>query len=249
MYKRKKTKQMEKKITAKELATQAAQIYYNPMHPAAFGGVEPLWRALKGRWSRLAIKKWLASQWTYSLHRPARVKGYLTRPTRTHGIDHQWQADLVEMGPYAKDNGGYRYILMAIDVFSRYGWAQPLKNKTSGEVIRGLEAIFKGPPERKPFSLQTDEGKEFENKPVREFLIKRGPHPTKQFSVKSAYKASMVERLNWTIKTKMWRVFTREGHRRWVSLLPQLMVGYNASRHRIIGMAPAEVNKLNASEL
>ena len=100
---------------------------------------------------------------------------------------------------------------------------------------------------RKPLMyLQTDQGMEFENKQVREFLQLHG---IKQFSVKSQFKASIVERWNRTIKCKMFRYFTHVGNRRWLEVLPKLIEGYNASIHRSIGMAPRDVNKRNEFQL
>ena len=94
--------------------------------------------------------------------------------------------------------------------------------------------------------FQTDQGKEFENKTVHAFLAK---HKIKQFSVKSQFKASLVERLNRTIKAKMWRYFTHVGNNQWLNVLPKLITSYNASVHRMIGMAPQDVNKHNEFEL
>ena len=45
------------------------------------------------------------------------------------GIDDQWDADLMDMSYYAKQNDGYNYILMVIDIFSKYVWLRPLKRK------------------------------------------------------------------------------------------------------------------------
>ena len=115
------------------------QVYYDPSHPAALGGV--------GRFSSSvgkphnATTRWLESQPTYTLHKPARSRGYPTRPYRTKKTDYQWQADLVEMIPWAKENNGFKYILTVIDIFSRYALAEPLKNKTP-EVIKAFKKIF-----------------------------------------------------------------------------------------------------------
>ena len=135
-------------------------VYYNPSHPAGFGGVGKLSKATSG--SKKQVAKWLEGESTYTLHKPARKKGYPTRPYRTKGIDYQWQADLVEMIPWARENAGNRYILMVIDIFSRYGWARPLKRKTPSEVVSALKSVFA--TGRKPLMyLQTDQGKEFAN--------------------------------------------------------------------------------------
>ena len=64
------------------------------------------------------------------------------------GVDAIWVADLVEMQRFAKQNGGY--ILMIIDVFSKYGWAIPLKRKTDPEVMKAFQSLWgKQPPPQK----------------------------------------------------------------------------------------------------
>ena len=108
-----------------------SEYYYDPEQPAGFGGIDRLSKATGH--SRSQVQKWARKQDTYTLHRDAR-KRFPTRPYRTKGIDYQWQADLVEMIPHAADNNDYKYILIVIDIFSRYAWAQPMKNKTPSEV-------------------------------------------------------------------------------------------------------------------
>ena len=86
----------------------------------------------------------------------------------TTGIDQQWLADLVDMIPYENINKGYRYLLTVIDLFSRYGWAKPRKDKTIKEDKRAFQEIFA--LGRKCQRLQTDEGREFDNRHVQSLL-------------------------------------------------------------------------------
>ena len=215
------------------------EIYYDPEHPAAFGGVARLARAANV--SLKVAKEWLKGQDAYTLHRPARKTRYKTRKYYTSGIDHQWQADLVDMQQENLDNDGYKYILTVIDMFSRYGWAQPVKTKSPQHVKPAFEAIFK--MGRKPFKIQTDQGLEFESKAMQEFWQS---HHIKQFSVKSAVKAGMVERFNGTLKNKMWEYFRYNATHRWANILQKLVNAYNKGEHRMIGMTPNEAsNKQN----
>ena len=67
------------------------------------------------------------------LHKSAR-RNYQRRKFDMRGIDETWQADLVEMQPYARENKDYRYMLTVIDVFSKYAWAVPVKRKSADNV-------------------------------------------------------------------------------------------------------------------
>ena len=72
-------------------------------------------------------------------------------------IDNIWAADLVEMGTLAKFNKGYKYLLTVIDIFSKYGWIVPLKNKTGKSVAKAFATIFQ--QGRVPTRLWTDKEK------------------------------------------------------------------------------------------
>ncbi len=82
--------------------------------------------------------KW-TDQLADKLHRPV-VKRFRKRIVVAHGIDNIWAADLVDMQAFAKFNGGVKYLLTVIDVFSKYGWIVPLKSKTGVEVAEYFSA-------------------------------------------------------------------------------------------------------------
>ena len=96
---------------------------------------------------------------TYTLHKQKR-KNFLRNKVLVKNINEQFQADIVDMQMFSKHNNNYKYILTVIDVLSKYAFAKPLKTKSSKDVLKAFENIFK---ERKPFKLQTDKGKEFVN--------------------------------------------------------------------------------------
>ena len=120
-----------------------------------------------------------------------------TRPYKTSGIDYHWQSDLIEILPHASVNKNYKYIMTVIDIFSKYAWALPIKNKTGEDVTEAFSQIF-AQDKRIPSLLQTDDGREYENKTFQTFLKK---HNVKFFTLTSAYKASVAERFNRILKT------------------------------------------------
>ena len=71
------------------------------------------------------------------------------------------------MRAFSKHNDGVTFLLLVIDIFSKYGWVIPLKNKEGKTVAEALKTIFK---ERKPEKLWTDKGKEFYNKNVKDLI-------------------------------------------------------------------------------
>ena len=93
------------------------------------------------------------------LHRPVKRK-FKKRQVFVRDIDEIWAADLADMSAFSKDNKGFKFLLLVIDIFSKYGWIIPLKNKEGLTVANALKSIFE---ERKPEKLWTDKGKEFYN--------------------------------------------------------------------------------------
>ena len=81
--------------------------------------------------------KW-TSQLADELHKPVR-KHFPKRYVFVRNVDDIFGADLVDMKALAKQNDNYKYILMVMDVFSKYGWAAPIKYKTGEAVKIALE--------------------------------------------------------------------------------------------------------------
>ena len=156
-------------------------------------------------------------------------------------MDDQWQCDLMDLQSIAQFNNGFKYALTVIDILSRYGWVRPLKSKHGVEVARAFSSIFR--EGRIPKRIQSDQGKEFENRPVKALF---SHHHIELFSVKSAYKAAIVERWNRTLKTKLWKYFTAFNTYKWIDVIQDIVFSYNHRKHRTIARTPASVNVNNA---
>ena len=97
-------------------------------------------------------------------------KNYETNKTMIRSIDDTWSSDLLDMNDYdPKSNRGYRYILVVIDNFCKFGWTIPLKNKYAQSTTDAFSQIDKT-SKRKPNLLETDDGKEYVNKNFNEFF-------------------------------------------------------------------------------
>ena len=216
--------------------------YYNASVPGSYGGARGVLKRGKDRGvSGDRVKKWLKGEDAYTLHRPVRRR-FRRRKTIVSGPGQQWQCDLMDLSSLSKYNGGMKFVLTCIDVFSKVGYAYVLKNKSSGWVLKGLKAVFKKAGEP-PVKLQTDKGSEFLNKPVQDFL--RGAGVKHFVSENDDVKCAIVERWNRTLKERLWRYFTHKRTLSYVSVLPRLVSSYNDSYHRSIGMAPSAVNAEN----
>lgn len=185
------------------------------------------------------------AKWTVvkELHAPAR-RNFKRRKVLLRDIDDTWQADLVDMSAYSKSNSGFKFLLTVIDTFSKYAWAEPIKTKNGHDVTEAMKKIFK--KGRKPKNLHVDAGKEFYNSTFKSLLSEKKIH---MYSTFSTLKASICERFNRTLKSKMWTQFSFQGSYNWIDKLSKLLSDYNNSIHRTIGMKPIDVTPDNAKLL
>ena len=215
-------------------------IYYDPARVGNLGGIGSLERA-----SKRSARKWLSTQDTYSLHKPTRRR-FPRRRVIVSGIDDQWQADLVDLSSLKKENKNYKHLLTCIDIFSKFAWIEPLKDKNGKSLKEAFARILKK-VQRKPRALQTDKGSEFTNKLLQRWLSSRNIHFFTTHNEET--KASIVERFNRTIKTRMWRYFTSKNTKKYIGVLKDLVHSYNHSYHRSIKRTPASVGYENQEKV
>lgn len=218
------------------------EAYQDPSQAGSFGGVDALYRAVHGKISKKKIKKWLEGVDTYTLHKPVHRK-FQTNRVIVHSIDQQWQADLVDLINLRHHNEGYRYLLTCIDILSKYAWVIPLKSKRGEDIVNAFQNIFL---DRKPKSLQTDKGTEFKNAKFQKFLKE---NDVRFFTTFNNTKASVVERFNRTLKSKMWKYFTNNRTYRYLDVLDKLLQSYNRTYHSSIKRPPADVNSDNEQDV
>ena len=223
------------------MSTKVLAQYHDPENPASYGGVV---RFAKSQGIRVKkTKQILEKDLGYTLHKPRR-RHFPTLPVKVFTIDEQWTADLIEVINISKQNRGFKYLLTVVDVFSKYAWVEPIKNKTGQAVTEAFEKILK--QGRKPIQIQTDDGKEFYNKTFAQLLKRYHIH---HFSTNGDTKASVVERFNRTLKQRMYRYFTTNNTLNFVPVLQSLVKGYNRTYHGSIKMAPYQVTEANSSEV
>ena len=99
---------------------------------------------------------------------------------------------------------------------------------------------------RSPEKLQTDKGTEFLNHNFQSLLKENSIH---FFTTNSELKASMVERFNRTLKTRMWKYFTAKNNRVYIDILQDIIHGFNNSYHRSIGRVAASVSLLSVGQV
>ena len=223
------------------------QYYYNVNNPGAYSSAKKLYRVLQkrypNRFSLTYIQKWLTGVDSYSVLKQVRRK-FRTPNVRVTYIDEQFDADLTSVQNIAKENDGINYLLFVIDIFTRYLWIVPLRDKTAQSVLKGLKKIFL---ERKPQKFRSDMGTEFDNKHVKKLMKDNDIY---FFTTKNQPKANYVERVQRTFKVLMYRYLRKKRSYRYIDDLQKLVNNYNNTPHRSLNyIAPANVTKEKEADL
>ena len=173
-------------------------------------------------------------------------KNYKTNKTIIKSIDDTWSSDLLDMNDYGpKNNRGYRYILVVVDNFSKFGWTIPLKNKYAQSIRDAFSQIIKT-SKRKPNLLETDDGKEHVNKIFSEFLE---TNMIKRYSRYTDKGAVFAERFNRTIRNLLKKPVFLAGSADWISELSSVTKQYNNTIHHSIKMTPNQASKKSNEKL
>ena len=219
-----------------------SSIYYNIKNPASFKNSIKLYLEAKKKLPNIKfkhVKSWLNKQESYTLFRPIRKfkRNYMI----SNKVDYNWQADLVEI-PFTEHNNGFKFILMIIDVLSKYGFVYLLNNKKPLSIKTGLNSIILK-NKRKPKILTTDAGTEFNNIIVKKILKYKKIH---HFITRNTeVKAAVVERWNRTIKEIIFKYLHHYNTKRFIDVLQDIVDNYNNTVHSRTKFKPIDVNKNN----
>ena len=164
---------------------------------------------------------------------------YATNKTDVYHIDDTWSLDILDLKDYgSKNNKGYRYVLVIIDNFSKFGWTVPLKNKNAQTIKDSFENILIS-SKRKPNLIESDRGKEFYNNIFQDFLNKNN---IKLYSRNSSYGAVFAERFNRTIRDLLKKIVFEQGDAKWIDILQSITKQYNDRVHSSTKLSPKDAS-------
>ena len=166
-------------------------------------------------------------------------KNYVTNKTDVYYIDDIWSLDILDLKDYGPENNrGYRYVLVTIDNFSKFGWTVPLKNKNAQTIKDSFENILIS-SKRKPNLIESDRGKEFYNNIFQDYLNKNN---IKIYSRNSSFGAVSAERFNRTIRDLLKRPVFEKRNGNWIDILPTITKQYNNKVHSSTKLTPIQAS-------
>ena len=100
-------------------------------------------------------------QWAEELHKPI-IRNFKKRTVYSGFKDNIWGADLDDVQLISKFNNEFRFLLCVIDIFSKYVWVIPLKDKKDLSIVDAFQNILDD-SDRKPNKIWVGKGSEFYN--------------------------------------------------------------------------------------
>ena len=170
------------------------------------------------------------------LHKPI-IRKFKKRKVYSAFKDNVWGVDLADMQLLSQYNKGIRFLLCVIDIFSKYAWVVPLKDKKGISIVKVFQIILKQ-SNRKPNKICVDKGSEFYNAYFKKWLRDNN---IVMYSTHNEGKSVVAERFIRTLKSKIYKYMTSISKNVYIDKLDDIVDEYNNTYHTTIKMKPADV--------
>ena len=174
------------------------------------------------------------------LHKPI-IRRFNKRKVYSQFKDNIWEVDLADMQSLSRKNKGIKYLLCAIDLYSKYVFVIPLKDKKGISIVNAFDKIIKQ-SNRKPNKIWVDQGGEFYNNVFEKWL---SGNDINMYSTYNERKSVVAERFIRTLKNKLYKHMTATGKNVYYGVLDDVVNKYNNTKHSTIKMKPIGVGDNN----
>lgn len=174
------------------------------------------------------LKDLIAKQKTAQVHKTFRKNQKTLGHIVSFSNNYKWNLDLSDMSAYSAQNRGYKFILLAVDIFSRKAIAEPLKNKSEKEVTTAFNKIIS---KEKPKMITSDSGSEFTNNQFKQNAEEQNIN-LQTVQVGDHQALGIIDRLTRTLKEMTFKHFTQNNTTNWIDHLDTLINTYNNLSHR-----------------
>ena len=149
--------------------------------------------------------------------------------------DNIWGADLADMQLISKYSKGIRCLICTIDLFSKYAWIFPLKDKKVVSIVNAFQKIIDN-SKRKPNKIQADQGSEFYNSQFKEVLKE---NHMEKYSTYNEGKSAVAEKFIKTLKNKIYKHMTAV--LKDFDVLDVIVDEYDNTFHKTIKIKPIDI--------
>ena len=171
------------------------------------------------------------SELANELHKPI-IRKLKKRKVYSSFKDNIWGVDLADMQLISKYNKGITYLLCAIDLFSKYAFVVPLKDKKGPTIINAFQSIL-DKSKRKPSKIWVDQGSEFYN---NNFIKWLKDNDITMYSTHNEGESVAAEKFIKTLKNKIYKRMTAISENVYYDLLDDIVDKYNNMWYSTIKM-------------
>ena len=169
------------------------------------------------------------------------IRKFNKRKVYSQFKDNIWGVDLADMQSLSRKNKGIKYLLCAIDLYNKYAFVIPLKDKKGISIVNAFDKIIKQ-SNRKPNKIWVDQGGEFYNNVFEKWL---SDNDIKMYSTYNEGKSVVAERFIRILKNKLYKHMTATGKNVYYNVLDDVVNKYNNTKHSTIKMKPIDVGDNN----
>ena len=170
------------------------------------------------------------------MHKPV-IKKINKRKVYSQFRDNIWGVDLADTQSLSKKNKGIKYFSCAIDLFSKYAFVVPLKDKKGISIVNAFNKIIKQ-SNRKTNKIRVDQGSEFYNRVFKKWLP---DNDIIMYSTFTEGRSVVAERFIRTLKNELYKHMTATGKNVYYDVLDDVVNEYNNTKHNTIKMKPIDV--------
>ena len=170
-------------------------------------------------------------------HKPI-IRKFNKRKVYSQFKDNIWGVYLADMQSLSRKNKGIKYLLCAIDLYSKYAFVIPLKDKKGISIVNAFNKIIKQ-SNRKPNKIWVDQGGEFYNNVFEKWLSDNDI--INMYSTHNEGKSVVAERFIRTLKNKSYKHMTATGKNVYYDVLDDVVNQNNNTKHNTIKMKPKDV--------
>jgi len=171
-------------------------------------------------------------QYTKELLKPS-TSNFERRKVNTFFNNDIWTADLIDYSTISSQNKNYKYLLCVIDIYSRYAFVFPLKDKKGSTILNEFKKF-----DTYPKKLWVDKGSEFINKEFKNFCKSKG---IDLYHTYGENKAVFAERFNRTLKNKLSEYMIANNTNTYINVLNDVVENYNNTKHTTTQMKPVDI--------
>ena len=164
------------------------------------------------------------------------IRKFKKRKVHSSFRDNIWGVDLADMQLLSKFNKEFTFLWCVIDMFSKYAWVVPLKDKKGVSNVNAFQKILKE-YDGKPNKIWVDKGSEFYNNSFKRWL----KNDIEMYSIYNKGKSAVSERFIRTLKTKIYKCTTSMSKNMYIDKLDDIVNEYNNTSNRTIKMKSVDV--------